>query len=226
MAGLEVSRARADEVSWHGFYTGAQLGGAWSAIDWQYQNANYFNTNGPTVVGNDFDHDPKGVIGGALGGFNYQAGPWVFGVELAASAADMNQERPSPLFPKLDVTTTSVNWLTSATGRLGYAWDRWLVFAKGGWAGGEVSATLHDVSAGVYASEDQWANGWTVGGGLEYMLCDRVSLGAAYDYVDLSINNKTVTCPSCVGVGPGFGIPIVDGDINVQSIMARLSFHQ
>ncbi len=28
-----------------------------------------------------------------------------------------------------------VSWLTTVTGRVGYAWDRWLAYAKGGWAG-------------------------------------------------------------------------------------------
>jgi len=200
MAGFVAAQARADtDVDWTGFYAGAQLGGAWSNIDLQFQNANYFNTLGPTVVGNKIDNDPSGVIGGVLGGYNYQTGPWVFGLELTASAADMKEERPSPLFPKLDTNTSQINWLTTATGRLGYAWDRWLLYAKGGWAGGEVSVTLFDQSAGVYGS---------------------------YDYSDLNFDDKTITCPNCNGVGAGFGTPIVDDDIKVQSVVGRLTFHQ
>jgi outer membrane immunogenic protein len=230
VATLGVTGARADGLNadWSGFYAGGQLGGAWSNIDWQFQNANYFNTLGTTVVGNDFSHDPKGVIGGVIGGYNYQTGPWLLGLELSASAANMNQELPSPLFPKLDTTTTSVRWLTTITGRLGYAWNRWLLYGKGGWAGGDVKVTALDEDVAVYAAESQWANGWTVGGGAEYMIWDCTSLGVAYDYADLSIDNKTVTCPNCNGSAgvPGFGTPIVNGDVKVQSVMARLTFHQ
>jgi len=222
--GTRPSSDRQGAVDWSGFYIGGQLGGAWSKLDWQYQNANYFNTLGPVVVGNDFDHDPHGVIGGVLGGYNYQTGPWVLGVELSASAADLAQELPSPLFPKLDTTANRVNWLTTATGRVGYAWDGWLVFATGGWAGADVKLTLFDQSAAVSASDSQWVNGWTAGGGVEYMLWDGISLGAAYTYADLSLNNETVVCPNCAGIGAGFGTPIVDGDIKLQSVMARVSF--
>ena len=107
------------------------------------------------------------------------------------------------MFPKLDTTTTSVRWLTTVTGRLGYAWDRWLVYGKGGWAGGEVKVTLLDEDAAVYGADSQWANGWTVGGGAEYMIWDCTSLGVAYDYADLSIDNKTITCPALHGSGGG-----------------------
>jgi len=211
-------------ADWSGFYAGGQIGGAWSTLDWQYQNANYFDTLGAVVVGNAFDHDPQGVIGGVLGGYNYQTGPWILGVELSASAADLDQELASPLFPKIDTTTNRINWLTTAAGRLGYAWDRWLVFATGGWAGADVKLTLIDQSAAVYASDSQWVNGWTAGGGVEYMLCDGISLGATYTYADLSLNNQTVVCPNCAGIGAGFGTPVVDGDIRLQSVMARVSF--
>jgi outer membrane immunogenic protein len=232
IATLFGAEARADGPSvspldWSGFYAGAQLGGARSDLDWRYDNANYFNTLGPVVAGSEFSQHPGGVIGGVLGGYNYQTGPWVLGVELTASAANLNEERPSPLFPKLDATTSEVQWLASATGRLGYAWDRWLAFVKGGWAGANVKLSLVDQSAAVFGSKTQWANGWTVGGGAEYMICDYVSLGVAYDFSDINVDGMTVTCPSCNGpAGAGFGVPVVDSDVKIQSVMGRLTFHQ
>jgi len=228
--GFATGRALADEPpggpQWTGFYIGGQVGGAGSDVDWRYQNANYFNTLGPVVVGSTFDQAPGGIIGGVHGGYNYQAGVWVFGLELTASAADMKERRPSPFFPALDVNTTDVSWLTAATGRLGLACGPWLVFAKGGWAAGKVRLTLVDQTGGVFGAGREWANGWTVGGGAEYMFRDGVSLGITYDYVALGIDGKTVTCPGCVGVGAGFGVPIVDADVKVQSVVARLTFHQ
>lgn len=224
---LLTSGARAADynVDWSGFYAGAQLGGASSDIHWQYVNANFFNSNGAAVVGNAFDHDPQGLIGGFVGGYNFQTGPWVWGIEVAASAADMHQDRASPFFPATDTYSSQINWLTSIAGRVGYGRYRWMLYAKGGWAGGEARVTLDNESAGVYAAEDQWANGWTVGGGVDYRLCEHVSLGAAYDYAVLNVDNKTITCPTC-GAGSGFGTPSVDGDIKVQSVMARLTFRQ
>jgi outer membrane immunogenic protein len=210
-------------VNWSGFYSGAELGGAWSDMHWTYQNANTFNSVGPIVLGSAFDTNPEGVIGGFVGGYNYQTGPWVLGVEVAALATDADQDRASPFLPATDVYSVQLNWLTSIAGRIGYAADRWMLYAKGGWAGGAVDISLTDQAAGVYASKNEWATGWTVGGGLDYMLCRHISLGVAYDYADLNADNKTIACPGC---GAGFVSPLLDGDIKVQSVMARLTFHE
>ena len=211
-------------LRWAGFYAGGEVGGAWSNLDWTFTNPNYFNTLGAALLGSDFSHSANGVIGGAFAGYNFQTGPWVLGVELSATGANLKREEPSPFFPVSDTYTPKISWLATATGRVGYTWDRWLVFAKGGWAGADVGLTLNDATAGVRADLKTWANGWTAGVGVEYMLREGISLGVVYDYVDLGIDGKTVTCPNC-GTGVGFGTPIINGDIRVQSVMARLSFY-
>ena len=208
---------------WDGFYVGGEVGGAWSKLDWTFTNPNYFNTLGATLLGSDFSHSASGAIGGAFAGYNYQAGPWVLGVEISVAASKFKRTKPSPFFPTIDTYTSKINWLTTATGRVGYAWDRWLVFAKGGWAGADVELTLYDIPLGVRADSKTWANGWTVGGGLDYRLNNSVTLGVVYSYVDLSVDGESVNCPLC-GTGVGFGTPIVNGDIRVQSVMARLSY--
>jgi outer membrane immunogenic protein len=209
---------------WNGLYAGGQVGWSWSDFDWTYQNPNYFNTLGATVVGTDFSQDANGVTGGGLVGWNYQTGPWVFGIEGSISAADLKDDIPSPFFPTLDIDTSEIDWLATATARAGYAWDRWLVFGKAGYAGAHVELTLNDATNQVRANKDTWANGWTVGAGTDYMIGDGMSLGLAYDYIDLEIDNETVTCPAC-GTGVGLGTPTVDSSIQIQSVMARLVFY-
>jgi outer membrane immunogenic protein len=222
--------ARADEArlqggtDWTGFYVGGQLGGAWSDIDWTQDVANYFNTLGPTVVGTSSGFNASGVEGGILGGYNYQMDHWVVGLELAATATDLARTRASPFFPALDSFSTEVNWLATVAGRVGYAWDRWLVYGRGGWTGGDVELTLRDVTNGTTASKDTWANGWTIGAGSEYMICPGIALGLSYDYVELNLDGETITCPTCgVGRGAGFGAPILDADYGIQTVSARLS---
>jgi outer membrane immunogenic protein len=213
------------ETDWSGFYLGGQLGGAWSTIDWSQRVANYFNTLGPTVVGTNSGFDASGVEGGILGGYNYQMDHWVVGLELAATATDLSQSRISPFFPALDRFSTEVNWLATVAGRVGYACDRWLVYGRGGWTGGDVELTLRDVPNGVTASKDTWANGWTIGAGSEYMISPGIALGLAYDYVALNLDGETITCPACgTGRGAGFGAPILDADYKIQTVSARLSF--
>ena len=222
--GAALSAYAPSDAQWGGFYAGGELGGAWSKLDWTYTNPNYFNTVGPVVLGSDFSHNASGVIGGAFAGYNYQTGPWVLGIELSAAGSNLKRQQPSPFFPATDTYTSRIKWLATATGRVGYAWDRWLVFAEGGYAGADVQLTLLDTIALVRADTSTWANGWTVGAGAEYMLREGISLGVVYNYVDLSVDDESVTCPAC-GAGVGFGTPIVNGDLRVQSVMARLSFH-
>ena len=209
---------------WGGFYVGGELGWSSAEFDWDYKNANYFNTLGPAVLGSDFDQDADGVIGGGLTGYSYQSGPWVFGIEGSLATADLKDEGPSPFFPAIDTYTSEVDWLATVTGRVGYAWDSWLVFGKAGYAGADVELTLNDATSQVRANTDTWANGWTVGAGADYMVGDGIAVGLAYDFIDLSIDNETVSCPAC-GTGVGFGTPTVDGRIQVQSVMARLVFY-
>jgi outer membrane immunogenic protein len=210
-------------ADWSGFYVGGQLGGAWNDIGWNQTNANYFNTNGAIVVGNASGFDSSGVLGGILAGGNIQVGRWIFGVELAANATDLSDSRVSPFFPATDTFATEINWLGTIEGRIGRSWDRWLFFASGGWATGQVRLNLRDRVALVVAEADDWAQGWTIGGGAEYLLWPSVAVGLEYDYMDLSLDGKLVSCPGC-GQGVGFGTPLISSEITVQAVTARLSF--
>jgi outer membrane immunogenic protein len=134
-----------------------------------------------------------------------------------------DSSRKSPFFPASDRYSTEIGWLATATGRVGYARDRWLAYAKAGWAGADVELTLFDHITPVRANSSEWANGWTVGGGAEYALARGFSLAVEYDYADLDADRSTLRCPACPG-GVGGGVPIVDGDINVQSVTARLNY--
>jgi outer membrane immunogenic protein len=209
-------------TQWGGLYIGGQLGGAWNQSDWRFQNFNYWNTLGPNLVGTKFDQSSSGVMGGGQVGFNYQAGAWVFGIEGSAAATDLNDTIRSPLFPT-DFYSTKIEWLATATGRVGYAQGAWLAYAKAGWAGANVELNLSERNTGIRAGDTSWANGWTVGGGLEYALGPRFSLGVEYDYADLDTGNWTLPCARC-GSGVGGGRPIMDGDLVVQSVAARLNY--
>jgi outer membrane immunogenic protein len=211
------------ETRWGGFYVGGQLGGAWSDTDWRYDNHNWFNTIGTALVGTNFDIDGSGIIGGGQAGFNYQTGSWVIGVEGSVSGADLDGSNRSPFFPTSDSYSTDIDLLTTVTGRIGYAQDKWLAYAKGGWAGANVELTLFDHGTPVHASSSDWANGWTVGGGAEYAICKSLSLGVEYDYARLDKDRWKISCPTCPS-GVGGGVPVVDGDIEVQSVTARLNY--
>jgi outer membrane immunogenic protein len=214
--------AAPESVQWTGFYVGGQLGGAWSESDWRYHNPNWFNTSGPDLLFTRFGFDGNGVIGGGQLGFNYQSGAWVFGVEGSLAAASLDSSRKSPVFPESDIYSTRAGSLATVTGRVGYAQDRWLVYAKAGWAGADVELDLFDRETPVRARSEEWADGWTVGGGAEYAFGQHVSLGMEYDYADLGTGRHSTGCNCPSGVGGG--TPIVDGDIAIQSVTARLNY--
>ncbi|MGH9810701.1 MAG: outer membrane protein, partial [Terriglobia bacterium] len=191
--------------------------------DWHYDNPNFFNTSGSVLLGRNFDFNTGGLTGGGQLGFNYQAGAWVLGVEWSAVAPNLDAREASPFFPTIDVYRTDVQWLTSVTGRLGYAQDRWLAYAKAGWAGAEVGLNLKDRFNLTRAAGDDWANGWTVGGGGEYALGGGFSLAVEYDYAGLDVDHWRVHCGKCSA--PSFlATPIVDSGIAIQSVTARLNY--
>jgi outer membrane immunogenic protein len=211
--------------NWSGFYVGGQLGGAWSDMDYRFANPNYFNTLGPVVLGRNFSFDADGVIGGGQLGYNYQTGPWVLGVEGSLGGAALDDAHPSPFFPTLDRYSTEIGLLATVTGKVGYAQGRWLAYGKGGWAGADVELTLFDRTSSIRADSDTWVNGWTAGGGLEYAIYRGFSLGVEYSFVDLETGRWTLRCPACgTDVSAGFGTPVVHGDMDIQSVTARVNY--
>lgn len=208
---------------WNGFYISGQLGSSWNTTDWNYTNANFFNTSGATLLGDDFSSSNWGKTVGANAGFNYQTGNLLLGIDGGYVNTDLNETNPNPFFPATESFTTYLHYITTAKARVGYALKKWLFNVNGGWAGGSVFLSIQDPGAAVKANTTQWANGWTVGTGIDYKVSKHVALGVAYDYVKLSVNNATVTCPSC-GTGVGLGTPTVDGDVKTQLVSARLSY--
>lgn len=168
--------------NWTGFYVGGHVGYGWSKKDWTDISA---TTGLPT--GFVATNHPKGVLGGVQGGYNYQLGQWVFGVEGQFSWTDMNGSSPfiEPNGTLSDESVhTDIHWLASLAGRFGFAWDRALVYAKGGaaWVNEHHWQEFNGVQDTNVVSATR--TGWTVGGGVEYAFWDRWSAKIEYNYMD------------------------------------------
>jgi outer membrane immunogenic protein len=75
-----------------------------------------------------------------------------------------------------------VNALASVTGRIGYAWDRFLGYVKGG---GAWERDEHDYSNGaLIGTAAATRSGWTVGIGGEYAFTNWLSGFIEYNYYD------------------------------------------
>jgi outer membrane immunogenic protein len=178
--------APAPVFSWTGFYVGAEFGGQFG------QNAGSLVNN---YTGNTYlttgSYSTSGVVGGGLVGYNYQINQFVLGVEGDLTGSS-NQGRHTNALGTASVET-QYGFGGGIRGRLGYAIDRTLIYATGGWAFENVKQTYNTdynfATGGVLAN---WANnnqnnsrsGYTVGGGVEYAFNYNWSARLEYRYSD------------------------------------------
>jgi outer membrane immunogenic protein len=202
--------------SWSGFYIGGNLGGAW---------ANTTITD--SLFGLNFSNGNNGVfVGGGQVGFNYQVGNVVFGVEGDFDwAANNNNSITGVVGPLGHNFTASANdrWMATVAGRLGYAFDRWLIYVKGGggWVGAN-SFTVTDVTtaASVSGGSSNTLSGWLVGGGFEWAFANNWTMRAEYDYFGLSGRSFTVPATLPVLAGDTF----TTGNNNIQMATVGINY--
>ena len=101
-------------------------------------------------------HDDTSWIAGGQIGYRWQTANWVFGIEGMWSGTDLKNNAPSQLLADAGFTNrfrgTEINSIYSVTGQVGYAWDRWLAYAKGGWAGAHVKLSTLNANISVASS--------------------------------------------------------------------------
>jgi outer membrane immunogenic protein len=159
--------------SWTGFYIGANGGYGFGRSKWSGLPSSF---------------DVKGGLFGGQVGYNWQFGQFVYGLEGDGDWTDLrgtaNIAACNGTFCK-----TRNDFLSTVRGRVGIAMDRWLPYATGGLAVGNIRATVPG-----FTGIDKTNTGWTVGGGLEYALAPNWSVKAEYLYVDLGKENCSLMC--------------------------------
>lgn len=212
-------------ICWKGMYISGQLGQGWSRSHYKFHNDNYFNTLGSEVLGTKFNLNTCGFIGGGAIGYNFlQRECIVVGVEAGAIDLCLKKRRASPFFPDSDRYSSNLQWLADVKARIGYAHKKLLTFVTAGWVCGRSVLKLVDETTDITSRSKRWLDGWTVGAGFDYRLYSCLSLGAAYDYYELSLYNKTASCANC-GTGTGLGTPKIKGYHQIQTLTFRLNYH-
>lgn len=241
--------------NWSGFYVGGQAGYGWGDVN--------ILDFGPILDGGfTIDRTPFRVDGGVVGGqvgFQQQFGRWVAGVELSLTGGQLSDSASAELVQPFtllsgdkiirdekDNLQTRVGQLFLATARLGYSWDRWLAYGKGGFASGEIKTAfqgnvLTTVVQGVQlptgatfagqssGSSSDRHSGYTLGTGLEYMVARNVTFGVEYNFVNLQDRTQTATATiseNILGTPKNITAPItyrVDPD-DIHLVTARLSY--
>jgi outer membrane immunogenic protein len=167
--------------NWTGFYIGGHIGGAFAG------NNSLTGTDGR-------------FLGGVQGGADYQFGNnWVIGVEAQYSWLASNNN--GALFPGGTLVTSNSDQLGSVTGRLGYAWGPTLLYAKGGYAwkdGNNLGVTVGGLPV-AFTTDGCHRDGYTVGGGLEYMFAPSWSAKLEYQYYNFGSTTFTTGPITLVG---------------------------
>lgn len=150
--------------NWTGFYIGINGGGGWGRSDFSVPFASgSFDTSGA-------------VVGGTVG-YNWQVNQFVFGLE---GDIDWSNRRGSGVCGVVTVCEVRNDWLGTARGRLGYAFDRFMPYVTGGLAVGDIKTSV----AGFGDTRDTKL-GWTVGGGIEAAISGPLTAKIEYLYIDL-----------------------------------------
>lgn len=192
--------------SWTGFYVGAH--GGWGWADTHIPSPFTSPIVGPDVQTN-------GPLAGLQVGANWQSGNVVFGVELDGSwtflrsNSSTNQSIPSSTTRNL----IDIRALGTATGRIGYAMNSWLFYAKAGGAGGSVEITSPDFA--VPPSWDRGVWGPTAGAGLEVAFLHNVSAKLEYDFIYF-VRDELPYFPNSYAVGIDHTVQMVKAGLNVH----------
>lgn len=204
--------------SWTGFYVGGNAGYGWGDANDKMTLGGLWPTDGSgdnLFVGPLGNHRlrPNGFTGGVEAGYNYQTGRWVWGIEADwdyfglkknFSATTNAASGDSYAF----ASSYKSNWLVTVRPRLGYAFDRFLVYATGGLAIADQTFSQNITQLNIAFTEggsvSKTTAGWTVGAGTEYALDNHWSVKAEYLYVDpgsVSFSSAGVTSPTCGCIG-------------------------
>ena len=166
--------------TWTGFYVGANAGYAWNANNWGCDYCSWYYPAAAWYAGQNKD---GGFTGGGQVGYNYQIGNFVIGAEADIQYVDNKFDTGywSYLGNVYGRNTLGNDWYGTVRARAGFAFDRVLVYASGGFA---------------YA--DHSHSGWTLGGGLEYAFTNNIIGGIEGYYVSLGKggNNNTLYIPN------------------------------
>lgn len=203
--------------SWSGFYVGGNFGYGFSgdgAISSEGQLgpniANIATGARPGLV----DLDRGGALAGAQVGYNWQSGSLVYGIEADLSFAHVTDTQ-NAVTPQINtglaqdnVFRSELDYLGTVRARLGYTFDRTLLYGTAGLAYGRNKMSV-DMAApnGVRQFTDEkheTSVGYAIGAGVEYAVTSKISLKSEYLYYDLGKETLNVQAIPGTGVAGGY----------------------
>jgi len=187
----EVAPAPPPECNWTGFYFGALVGYDWNDLTWTDVDTSIFpdpgaDTGGPEKL---VDQSADGVIAGGTIGYNYQFGRhFVIGAEGDFSWSNVGDTSSVHTESFTNRFRTDDDWLGTFGARLGFACNKFLIYAKGGGAVKHqqysLAHTVLDEGPSNHVDHFTADQTWLcpmVGGGIEYMINCHWSVKVEYE---------------------------------------------
>lgn len=207
---------------WSGPYAGVNLGYIWGDAtttddvkDWG---------NDPKFVG-PFNNSAGGFAGGGTVGYNLLWDRFVLGAEADLDYADLTGSiaTPSSQSGHHQDIALGGGFLGAVTARAGVLIDHaTLIYAKGGLALYTGEATQTTTADGYQTHGTDTFTGWTVGGGVERMITQNISLKVEFDHYDLGTQTGDQTSITDPPVGHVYHNHT---DLTADSVRAGLSLH-
>ena len=225
--------------SWTGLYFGAE--GGWGS---SRGDSTRLIANSQFLTGTTDTVDRNGGLFGFDVGANYQFNNWlVVGVEgdfqwsgIQGTAIEFGNTAAALATANRTAEARETDWIDTVTGRLGVAWDRWMLYGKGGgaWRGinqNALNTTFSGTTGAVLSNStvnSSTESGYVVGAGLEWAPSEWVSAKLEGDWYNFGSNLSTGgTC--LVGGCGGPGAIIAAGDVTTKTtiweIKGGVNFH-
>ena len=197
--------------TWTGFYLGAQVGYGWNANE-----NDIVLPTGFVVPRGDFGDSGDGFLAGVHAGYNYQIGSFVIGVEGDVEGVFGDDDDGDVVvigpgggvFTNYGLAGNALDWQGSIRARAGFAFDRALIYATGGFAFGGVSGSF-----GLLDSGDDNLTGWTLGAGIEYAFTNNLTTRLEYRYTNFDGGDNVFN-----------NVSLGSNDIEFHTVRAGLSY--
>ena len=171
-----------------GFYIGANVGAGYATAHRNDDDGYFVDNAGHTTNG-------TGWNGGVQGGYNWQRGCTVFGVEADwswGSAKSTFNDNPNN-FGNVESLESNMKSFGTARTRTGIIVDDVMLYVTGGFAWANVSNTYTVNLEQFNFSSTRW--GWTVGAGSEWKIMGNWSLKSEVLYMQLKQQQDTFFSP-------------------------------
>jgi outer membrane immunogenic protein len=179
-----------------GPYVGGYLAGGSADAHWDFSN------------GTKVDHSMSGGLGGVQGGYNWQPGSWLLGVQADLGVGNLSgSSRCAPPNQAFDCKTELLSLLT-IRGRAGPVFNNFAPYVTAGIASAGIRTSV-DNHANIKGDDLQGHAGWTAGAGVTGLISRHILWQAEYlrlnfgseDHVMLGVLQKVKVTADLFRIG-------------------------